>query len=64
MSSAQFRLKGRYLSSDEGLSQASGQSYKLTVGAASWCPPVEMNRTQWVYAEIDMELLALVRNTG
>ncbi len=61
-----------------------------TVGAASWCPPVEMNvgvagvfaasdhgfpaggvlatgemnRPQWVYAEVDMELLAQVRNTG
>jgi hypothetical protein len=61
-----------------------------TVGAASWCPPVEMNvsaagvyavsdvgfpaggvlalgelnQPQRVYAELDMELLARVRNTG
>lgn len=61
-----------------------------TVGAAGWCPPVEMNvgaagvfsasdhgfpaggvlaigemnRPQWVYATIDMELLARLRNTG
>ena len=61
-----------------------------TVGAAGWCPPVEMNvgaagvyaasdvgfpaggvlalgelnKPQWVYAELDMELLAKVRSTG
>lgn len=61
-----------------------------TVGAAGWCPPVEMNvgaagvfsasdhgfpaggvlaigemnRPQWVYADIDVELLAHLRNTG
>lgn len=61
-----------------------------TVGAASWCPPVEinvgaagvyavsdvgfpaggmlalgeLNRPQWVYAELDMELLARVRIRG
>jgi len=65
-------------------------AHSPTVGAASWCPPVEMNvgaagvftasdhgfpaggvlaigemnRPQWVYAEVDMELLAHVRNTG
>jgi len=61
-----------------------------TVGAASWCPPVEMNvgaagvyaasdkgfpaggvvalgelnKPQWVYAEVDLDLLAEVRSSG
>ncbi len=30
---AEFKLKGRYLSTDEGLPPAAGQTYKLTVGA-------------------------------
>lgn len=30
---AEFRLNGRYLSTDEGLPPATGQIYKLTVGA-------------------------------
>jgi steroid delta-isomerase-like uncharacterized protein len=30
---AEFKLKGRYLATDEGLPPAAGQVYKLTVGA-------------------------------
>ena len=30
---AEFKLKGKYLSTDDGLPAANGQTYKLTVGA-------------------------------
>jgi steroid delta-isomerase-like uncharacterized protein len=30
---AEFKLKGKYLATDEGLPPAAGQTYKLTVGA-------------------------------
>jgi len=30
---AEFRLKGKYLATDEGLPPAAGQTYELTVGA-------------------------------